>query len=90
MAALPRVTPFYAVKCNPDRLILRTLAALGCGFDCASAREMRAVLEMGVPPERIIFAHPCKLPADVDFAVSANVQVRPPLQLLYTLMLQWI
>ena len=32
----PRVQPFYAVKCNPDRAILKTLAALGAGFDCAS------------------------------------------------------
>ena len=32
---LPEVRPFYAVKCNPDPLILRVLLKLGCGFDCA-------------------------------------------------------
>ena len=36
MANLPQVQPFYAVKCNDDPVILKTLAALGCGFDCAS------------------------------------------------------
>ena len=36
MANLPQVQPFYAVKCNDDPAILKTLAALGCGFDCAS------------------------------------------------------
>ena len=35
-AALPGVHPFYAVKCNNDPVLLQTLAALGCGFDCAS------------------------------------------------------
>lgn len=34
--ALPRVTPFYAVKCNNGVSVVRTLASLGCGFDCAS------------------------------------------------------
>jgi ornithine decarboxylase len=54
---------------------MRTLAALGCGFDCASAKEMADVLAMGVPAERIIFAHPCKRPTDLDYAVAANVRV---------------
>lgn len=34
--ALPTVAPFYAVKCNEDPALLKTLAALGTGFDCAS------------------------------------------------------
>ena len=33
---LPRVKPFYAVKCNSCPLVLELLAALGLGFDCAS------------------------------------------------------
>ena len=35
-AALPSVEPFYAVKCNEDPALLKTLAGLGTGFDCAS------------------------------------------------------
>ena len=34
--ALPNITPFYAVKCNTDLVLLKLLAALGAGFDCAS------------------------------------------------------
>ena len=34
--ALPRVTPFYAVKCNDSQAVVMTLASLGAGFDCAS------------------------------------------------------
>lgn len=35
-AAFPRVVPYYAIKCNPDPAIVRTLMSLGCNFDCAS------------------------------------------------------
>lgn len=34
--SLPRVEPFYAVKCNHNPAVLEILAALGTGFDCAS------------------------------------------------------
>lgn len=34
--ALPRVSPFYVVKCNSSPWVLRDLATLGTGFDCAS------------------------------------------------------
>ena len=40
-AALPRVQPCYAVKCNDDPALLRLLACLGAGFDCASDQEVR-------------------------------------------------
>lgn len=36
LKALPRVTPFYAVKCNDSKAIVTTIAILGAGFDCAS------------------------------------------------------
>lgn len=41
LKALPRVTPFYAVKCNDSRTIVKTLAAIGTGFDCASKVSSR-------------------------------------------------
>jgi diaminopimelate decarboxylase len=31
---LPRVKPYYAMKCNPDEAIVRTLMTLGADFDC--------------------------------------------------------
>ena len=33
---LPEVTPFYAVKAFSDPIVLKILAQLGAGFDCAS------------------------------------------------------
>ncbi|KAJ8325145.1 Ornithine decarboxylase [Batrachochytrium dendrobatidis] len=74
-ALLPRVEPFYAIKCNPDPAILQTLAALGTGFDCASKAEIDMVLEQGVDPSRIIYANPCKQASHIRHAGACNVKV---------------
>lgn len=39
----PRVTPFYAVKCNDDLAVLAVLAQEGVNFDCASKAEIAKV-----------------------------------------------
>lgn len=64
LAAMPRVQPHYAVKCNPEPVLLELLNALGAGFDCASVAELEAAAAMGVPQSRIIFANPCKRAPD--------------------------
>ncbi|KAI1241235.1 hypothetical protein IHE44_0009704 [Lamprotornis superbus] len=73
--ALPRVTPFYAVKCNDSRAVVKTLAVLGAGFDCASKTEIQLVQSIGVPPERIIYANPCKQVSQIKHAASSGVQM---------------
>lgn len=70
---LPRVTPFYAVKCNPDRGMLAMLAAQGAGFDCASAAEIDLILGLGVPANRIIYAHPCKPLSHIRHAAKVGL-----------------
>ncbi|KAL2651468.1 hypothetical protein R1flu_019596 [Riccia fluitans] len=65
VACLPRVKPFYAVKCNADGALLATLHKLGAGFDVASKAELNAVMDLGAVPEDIIFANPCKLPTHI-------------------------
>ncbi|WQF79579.1 Putative ornithine/DAP/Arg decarboxylase, alanine racemase/group IV decarboxylase [Colletotrichum destructivum] len=71
---LPRVKPFYAVKCNPDPKVLQLLAALGTGFDCASKTEIDQVLNMGTAPERIIYAQPCKTNSYVRYVKAMGVR----------------
>ncbi|KAF2456644.1 pyridoxal-dependent decarboxylase [Lineolata rhizophorae] len=71
---LSRVTPHYAVKCNPDPQVLRLLAELGTGFDCASKSEIEQVLNMGVDPSRIIYAQPCKTKSYVRYAAQKGVK----------------
>lgn len=65
-----------AVKCNPDPYVLRLLAALGTGFDCASNNEIKQVLDIGgIHPDRIIFANPCKAVSFVRNAAKMNVDM---------------
>ncbi|KAI1847169.1 hypothetical protein JX265_011845 [Neoarthrinium moseri] len=71
---LPRVKPFYAVKCNPDPKVIQLLAGLGTGFDCASKAEIEQVLNMGVDPSRIIYAQPCKTNSYVRYVASQGVK----------------
>jgi len=70
---LPRVRPYYAVKCNDDPRIVATLARLGTGFDCATKGEMAMVLAQGVSAEDIIFAHPAKQASHIRYARSVGV-----------------
>ncbi|MED6106360.1 hypothetical protein PIB30_004135 [Stylosanthes scabra] len=72
---LPTVQPFYAVKCNPNPSLLGTLAALGSNFDCASKSEIETVLSLGVSPDRIIYANPCKSVSHINYAASVGVNV---------------
>ncbi|KAM3843170.1 ornithine decarboxylase 1-like [Diretmus argenteus] len=68
---MPRVTPFYAVKCNDSRTVVMTLASLGAGFDCAS----KLVQSLGVSPSRIIYANPCKQASQIKYASAQGVQM---------------
>ncbi|EDW52773.1 GM11484 [Drosophila sechellia] len=40
---MPRIEPHYAVKCNDDPVVVKFLADLGTGFDCASKNELKLV-----------------------------------------------
>ncbi|EME83986.1 uncharacterized protein MYCFIDRAFT_187191 [Pseudocercospora fijiensis CIRAD86] len=71
---LPRIKPYFAVKCNPDPAVLRLLHNLGTGFDCASKQEIQQVLEMGVSTDRIIYAQPCKAITHLRFSTQHGVR----------------
>lgn len=71
---LGRVRPFFAVKCNPDPEVLRLMAKLGNGFDCASKAEIDMALETGVDPSRIIYAQPCKTKSYLRHAANVGVK----------------
>lgn len=71
---LGRVKPFYAVKCNPDPEVLRLMAQLGNGFDCASKSEIDLALQTGIDPTRIIYAQPCKTKSYLRYAKEVGVK----------------
>jgi len=72
---LPRVEPFYAIKCNPDVHIMKALLACGTGFDCASKEEISKVRALGVDTDKIIMANPCKPISHLKFARSEGVKM---------------
>ncbi|XP_076608940.1 ornithine decarboxylase-like isoform X2 [Chaetodon auriga] len=72
---LPRVKPFFAVKCNNTPAVLRMLSALDTGFDCASKCEIQLALSLGVTPDKIIYAHPTKPPSHIRYACAHGVDI---------------
>ncbi|XP_047328936.1 ornithine decarboxylase-like [Impatiens glandulifera] len=72
---LPSIRPFYAVKCNPDPCFVAYMASLGANFDCASQAEIELVISLGVSPDRIIFANPCKPESHMRYAASVGVRI---------------
>lgn len=67
-ACLPNVVPYYAVKCNPDPLLIQQLASHRVRFDCASKHEIQLCLDEQVDPQHILFANPIKNVQDLQFA----------------------
>jgi ornithine decarboxylase len=72
---LPCVKPHYAVKCNPNTLILKILASLDVNFDCASKNEIASVVSVTEDPKRIIFANPCKMSNQIKYARANDVDL---------------
>jgi ornithine decarboxylase len=72
---LPNVKPYYAIKCNPNPVILDALASLGANFDCASENEMKTIIEITKDPSRIIFANPCKMSSQIRYARANDVDL---------------
>jgi ornithine decarboxylase len=69
------IRPYYAVKANNDLPMMKILASLGCGFECASKGEIEAVLSLGVPPSDISYSNTVKDPEHIRYAVSENVHL---------------
>ncbi|EER19667.1 Ornithine decarboxylase, putative [Perkinsus marinus ATCC 50983] len=85
---LPRVTPYYAVKCNPEPMLVKTLYRLGCKFDCATINEMRLVRNIlsddigttegfdvhEMMASHVVYANPTKLPSQLVGARDLGVE----------------
>lgn len=72
---LPNVEPFYAIKSNPDDIIIKLMASMGLSFDCASKNEIAKVIAADVKPEKIIFANPCKMVQDIKYSRANDVDL---------------
>jgi len=71
---LPMVEPFYAVKCNPSKDIVKVLGSLGCNFDCATEGEIKLVTEeLGFDASRVVYANPAKMRSMLSYAHKQGV-----------------
>lgn len=75
---LPRIQPFFAIKCQPDPKVIELLGKLGAGFDCASKQEIKTVIETmsfnsNEAGKNIIFANPYKFKNDISYASEVGV-----------------
>ncbi|XP_017683926.1 PREDICTED: antizyme inhibitor 2 [Lepidothrix coronata] len=75
LKALPRVKPYFPVKCNSSEGVIRLLAELGAGFACANKAEITRVQGIGVPADRIFYSSPCKQVAHIRYAAKHGVQL---------------
>ncbi|XP_065600731.1 antizyme inhibitor 2 isoform X1 [Cyrtonyx montezumae] len=75
LKALPRVKPYFPVKCNSSGGVMRLLAELGAGFACANKTEIAEVQSIGVPADKIFYSSPCKQVAHIKYAASHGVQL---------------
>jgi len=75
ISLLPRVKPFYAIKCNSNPAIVKTLGSLGVNFDCASKAEIQQILGSGYSASRIIYANPTKMKSHINYAKSVGVDL---------------
>lgn len=71
---LPDADIHYAVKCNPNTELLKTVAESGCSFEVASAGEARILAELGVDLSPVLFSAPVKLPCDIDQAFRLGLR----------------
>ena len=66
---------FYSYKTNPVPGVLSELHRLGVGAEVISHYELWLALELGVPPELIVYNGPGKSEASVRQAISAGIQI---------------
>ncbi len=67
--ALPGVALYYAIKAQPHRAVVATLAEEGCGFDIATNGEIDLLESLSVDPRRTIHTHPIKRDVDIRTAL---------------------
>lgn len=73
-AAMPGISPHYAVKANPDIRVLKALKEKGCKFEIASIQELDLLLSIGVDAATVHYSNPVKPSAFIKYAASKGVR----------------
>ena len=64
----------YAIKANARPEILRIIQQAGLGADCVSGGEVKAALDAGFPPEKIVYAGVGKTDKEILLGLSYDIE----------------
>ena len=63
----------FAIKSNPNLVILKNLQTLGAGADVVSLGELQLALKAGIEPKKIVFSGVGKTAEELDYAISKKI-----------------
>jgi len=63
----------YAIKANANERILQIISQHGLGADCVSANEIKAAIENGFDPNKIVFAGVGKTDKEIEYAIKNSI-----------------
>ena len=63
----------FAVKANPNKIILKELGKLGLGADVVSIGELMKALKSGIRPNKIVFSGVGKNSNEIDYAIKKKI-----------------
>ncbi len=63
----------YGMKANPTLAICKALADAGSGADVVSGGELKRALQVGIPPEKIVFNGNGKTPQELKAGLEADI-----------------
>lgn len=66
-------TEHYAIKANANPLLLKFIASYGFGADCVSGGEVKAALDAGFDPKKIVFAGVGKADWEIETALDGGI-----------------
>ncbi|RME93284.1 MAG: type III PLP-dependent enzyme [Candidatus Hydrogenedentota bacterium] len=73
--AFPNFQIAYAIKANPHDVILQILHEENSSFETASIYEIRKLLDLGIPAEKIIYSNPVKPTSHIEEAVESGISI---------------
>lgn len=71
--ANPEFCVHYALKANPNPVILKMIADFGLGADCVSGGEVQAAVEAGFSPDKIVYAGVGKTDDEIRLALGHGI-----------------
>ena len=63
----------YAIKSNANSRVLEQISESGLGADCVSGNEIKASIESGFSPDKIVFAGVGKSDKEINYALEKNI-----------------